>query len=279
MAIEKKRHLVWNGIAWIEIYSPTTDDLIYVEGGTKKLSTKLGEIDSDLTGHATNATLHKTSGDISKLANLDADADATYATKTELGTHTEDTDVHLSSGQASKLENLADDADGTYATKAELAGKTKSYTYDTYADMNSDLTNFTDEEIGVTCVVKDPSGDTDNIPEDFEGVAYYMLQYDDIGEELYWDFMYKSGGTMDLAVEWSEIEGKPSSSASAIDAAVGKAHEHANGSVLDDLDDDSGVLTYKGAEIGAVYSRIFMQELEPENPNTNDVWLAPVEED
>lgn len=55
--------------------------------------------------------------------------------------------------------------------------------------------------------------------------------------------------SLDLTLNWSDIVGRPSSSASAIDAAVADSHTHENKSVLDELDDDDGVLTYNGEPI------------------------------
>ena len=282
MAALQRKHIIWNGLAWIEIHHPTTDDLIYVEGGTKTLRTKLGEIEGDLSDHSTDPDLHKTSGDISKLANLDTDADATYATKAELGTHTGDAAIHLTSGQATKLTNLANDADGTYATKAELAGKTKPWVYDSYQEMVDDLSAFDESDVGTQATLIDLTTDPTiepTLPQDFEGVGYYQLAWNEsanTGEELYWKFLYKAGGAQEISLVWDEIDGKPSSDPSDIDAAVDASHPHDNMAVLEALDDDDDTLTYKGVAVGVVYSTIYLQDSEPDAPNKNDIWYAPL---
>jgi len=278
MAIQKRLKKVWTGVAWVEVYNPTSSDLIDHKG--TDLETVIDGLESDLSTHASNSTLHKTSGDISKLGNLAADANATYASKTELGTHASDTALHTTTGDKSKLSKLANDPDATYATKAELT-KSKTYVYADISEMEGDLTNFTSAEVGAQALVKDPSADTDNIPHGFEGVAYYMLQ-EDVGG-LYWDFTYKLGGT-EISIEWSEINGKPSSSAAAIDDAVSKVHVHANKTVIDKLSDVSGELMYDSKRIGSLDNHIFLQDDEPgtEIPTPSevrkgDLWFAPVE--
>lgn len=54
--------------------------------------------------------------------------------------------------------------------------------------------------------------------------------------------------SMDVVIQWSNIQGKPSSSVSDIDDAVTKRHTHANKTQLDKIDEDgSGNLTYGGS--------------------------------
>ena len=53
--------------------------------------------------------------------------------------------------------------------------------------------------------------------------------------------------SMDVIVQWSNIQGAPTSSPSAIDAAVAKSHTHANKTELDKIGEDiSGNFTYNG---------------------------------
>jgi len=236
MAVFKTKDKVWNGVAWVEIYNPTSADLVDVKG------TPLDEVLDDLDE--------------------------------AISTHSVDPDVHVSSGDKTKLSNLASDADATYATKTEVAGKTKVWTYDTYGDMVSDLTNFTQGEVGTQAIVKDPTGDTDNIDESFKGVAFYVLQYDEGESELYWDFLYTVGEPAEISLLWSEIEGKPSSSTTDIDDAVSKKHAHTNAAVLADLGDDDDMLTYKGAAVGLVYNKTYFSE--PDSPNVGDTWYDEI---
>jgi hypothetical protein len=57
--------------------------------------------------------------------------------------------------------------------------------------------------------------------------------------------------SMDVVVTWSSITGKPSSSPSAIDAAVAASHTHSNMSTLNKLSEDSDGLLFNGAAIAA----------------------------
>lgn len=53
--------------------------------------------------------------------------------------------------------------------------------------------------------------------------------------------------SMDLVLQWANIQGRPTSSASAIDAAVSNSHTHANKTQLDKIGENvNGLLTYNG---------------------------------
>lgn len=72
-------------------------------------------------------------------------------------------------------------------------------------------------------------------------------------------FFMKSAGVFVLLTKadslhplWSDITGRPTSSAAAIDAAVNKSHTHANVTVLDGLNDQAGKLYYKGSALKTV---------------------------
>lgn len=55
------------------------------------------------------------------------------------------------------------------------------------------------------------------------------------------------GESMDLILQWTNIQNRPLSSVAAIDDAVGKAHVHANTLLLDKIGEDvDGHLTYNG---------------------------------
>jgi hypothetical protein len=61
--------------------------------------------------------------------------------------------------------------------------------------------------------------------------------------------------SMDLVITWDIIQGKPTSAVADIDAAVAKAHTHANEAQLDKIGEDSdGNLTYNGKTVGATTS-------------------------
>lgn len=55
--------------------------------------------------------------------------------------------------------------------------------------------------------------------------------------------------SMDVVIQWSAIQGAPSSTPAQIDSTVSQAHSHNNKPVLDDLSDNAGQLNYKGAAI------------------------------
>ena len=55
--------------------------------------------------------------------------------------------------------------------------------------------------------------------------------------------------SMDLVIQWASIQGRPNSSVAQIDDAVGKAHQHANKTVLDKLSESGGQLMYAGEGI------------------------------
>jgi hypothetical protein len=56
--------------------------------------------------------------------------------------------------------------------------------------------------------------------------------------------------SMDVALTWASISGKPVSAVSLIDDAVGKRHAHANGAFLDKIGEAAGKMTYNGQTIG-----------------------------
>lgn len=57
--------------------------------------------------------------------------------------------------------------------------------------------------------------------------------------------------SLDVVVQWAGINGKPSSSAAAIDAAVTASHTHANAALLAKVGEASGDMTYDGNPVGA----------------------------
>ena len=56
--------------------------------------------------------------------------------------------------------------------------------------------------------------------------------------------------SMDVVLQWANIQGRPTSSVAEIDDAVGKKHSHANAATLDKLGQDvDGQLTYEGKNL------------------------------
>jgi hypothetical protein len=56
--------------------------------------------------------------------------------------------------------------------------------------------------------------------------------------------------SMDVALNWSSITGRPASAASLIDDAVTKRHTHANQASLDKIGESAGQMTYDGNPVG-----------------------------
>lgn len=52
--------------------------------------------------------------------------------------------------------------------------------------------------------------------------------------------------SLDVVLQWANIQGKPTSSAAAIDTAVTNSHTHANKTSLDKIGESGGQLTYDG---------------------------------
>ena len=60
--------------------------------------------------------------------------------------------------------------------------------------------------------------------------------------------------SMDVTIDWTDIQNKPSSTATQIDDSVGKAHTHNNKAVLDKFTESSGELNYDGEPIATLWT-------------------------
>lgn len=61
--------------------------------------------------------------------------------------------------------------------------------------------------------------------------------------------------SLDVVLSWNALQGKPNSTPTAIDAAVGMAHTHGNKTQLDKIGEDAGGnLTYGGAAVATQWS-------------------------
>jgi hypothetical protein len=60
--------------------------------------------------------------------------------------------------------------------------------------------------------------------------------------------------SMDVVLQWANIQGGPASSPTTIDDAVTKRHAHTNKTQLDQLGEASGELTYNGVQVKTEYS-------------------------
>lgn len=55
--------------------------------------------------------------------------------------------------------------------------------------------------------------------------------------------------SMDVVLQWANIQGKPTSTAAAIDGAVTNSHTHSNKVSLDKIGESGGLMTYNGAVV------------------------------
>lgn len=63
--------------------------------------------------------------------------------------------------------------------------------------------------------------------------------------------------SQDLVLDWANIQNRPSSTASQIDAAVTNSHTHSNKTQLDQLGQDGdGELTYNGSKVATEWTNI-----------------------
>ena len=247
MAIEKRFNKVWNGTEWIEVYSPTSADLVKLSDNT--------------TVEATIATIKTSITDA--VATLETAIDAVAD---DLSTHEADTSLHKTASDISKLGNLAADANTTYATKAELAGVKTNYVV---ADIDArDALDLAADRDGDTCWVVDATDD----PTVTTGAALYVWDGAD------W-VKVAEAESLDVAVTWDNVGGRPTSSVAAIDDAVTKAHTHTNKTLLDLLGVEDGELTYDGVKVDTDTdsgNRVYLSSTEPSDPNVGDIWLQPV---
>lgn len=58
--------------------------------------------------------------------------------------------------------------------------------------------------------------------------------------------------SMDLVVNWTDIQGRPTSTAAEIDGAVAIAHSHSNKTTLDKFSEDNGDVMYNGEHVDPV---------------------------
>lgn len=79
------------------------------------------------------------------------------------------------------------------------------------------------------------------------GAALYF--YDFVNTTWYKVSEFES---LDVTLEWSAINGRPTSSPAQIDLAVSQRHVHGNMAVLDALSEDAGQLMYSGEPVGNV---------------------------
>lgn len=93
-------------------------------------------------------------------------------------------------------------------------------------------------------LVTDASGD----PTVDSGAALYVYN---VNTDAYTKIAeYES---MDVVLQWTNIQGRPTSSPSLIDDAVTQRHSHTNKTQLDKIGETAGVMTYGGVEVGGTW--------------------------
>ena len=82
--------------------------------------------------------------------------------------------------------------------------------------------------------------------------------------------------SLDVVVSWENLKDKPTSTVSAIDAAVTNSHTHANKAVLDKLSEQDGVLCYNGLPVAMAedVTKFVVQAEQPaiETLKVGDFW-------
>ena len=82
--------------------------------------------------------------------------------------------------------------------------------------------------------------------------------------------------SLDVVVSWENLKDKPTSTVSAIDAAVTNSHTHANKAVLDKLSEQDGVLCYDGLPVAMAedVTKFVVQAEQPaiESLKVGDFW-------
>lgn len=82
--------------------------------------------------------------------------------------------------------------------------------------------------------------------------------------------------SLDVVVSWDNLKDKPTSTVSAIDAAVTNSHTHANKAVLDKLSEQDGVLCYDGLPVAMAedVTKFVVQAEQPaiETLKVGDFW-------
>lgn len=148
-------------------------------------------------------------------------------------------ELYASSKDGSQLKRLLGKADIEAIVKAQLAGVGK---YKVVSDISE--RDGLPEMDKSSVYVKDATADGTVKA----GGAFYL--YD--GATTSW-IKVSEAESLDVALSWDSLTGKPNSSASQIDNAVSQAHTHSNQSELDKIgQDEHGNLTYDSKPVGGV---------------------------
>jgi hypothetical protein len=140
------------------------------------------------------------------------------------------------------VRRMPTDADITTKINTALAGANELQVVADIAARNA-LTPVTNVQVLVKNATADPLVNS--------GAATYVYEFATTTWTKISEFE-----SLDVTLNWSSISGKPTSSAAAIDGAVGAAHTHANKTQLDQIGESGGVMTYNGQPVQTAWSSV-----------------------
>lgn len=142
-------------------------------------------------------------------------------------------EMYVTGTSASTVKRIINEDDIQAMISASLAGLSS---LEIVADIAA--RNALTPSNGSMCLVLDATGDATVQ----SGAAMYVYQL----ATTTW-IKVSEYESMDLVLEWSAIQNKPTSAVADIDDAVSKRHSHANKTQLDKVGEDGdGLLTYNG---------------------------------
>jgi hypothetical protein len=146
-------------------------------------------------------------------------------------------DIYVSTSDGSAVRHIISKSEINTMITSALSG------FNT-ATVVADITarNALAPTVNTQVLVLDATGD----PTVNSGAATYI--YDVVTTAWY---KISESESLDLVINWSDIVGRPTASAAAIDDAISKAHVHANKTVLDAISDVGGALGYSGQPVRA----------------------------
>lgn len=155
--------------------------------------------------------------------------------------------------------------------RAAIAGKAPSFVRDDITARNA-LTVADGVLTGSFCWVKDASADSTVD----SGAALYLAEV--TAGTITWSKVTEVE-SLDVVLQWANIQGKPSSAVADIDDAVSKKHAHANASVLDGLSANatSGNLEFNNVELNGETGIALLNDIEG-TPDFHSQIILVVEE-
>ena len=177
---------------------------------------------------------------------------------TTMEDHINDGVLHVTQLVQDQLTKLALDPNATYATKQELASQTDGVIIVNDIAARDALGPI---NVGQLVWVLNATGDGSVS----SGAAEYLWN------DPNW-IKVSEAESMDLILQWANIQGKPNSTPSEIDTAVLNSHTHDNEAVLDSLSDSSGVLAYNGSAVGRD-EHVIVSDTQPTDQIDGDIWF------